>query len=206
MAYSSDLPFFAAWGTGYQLGPGTIHVAHTDWEHITKRNWSMAATVRTTRPHTPRRTCPHDHHEVRRDLGRRRSSDPPGGWRRDSPDDASRPSSWCPRWRRSLMPCSSSRQSRLLARPTGWMRACRLSSVATSSLLVNWASCRRIDLELARQFARVRDLLAQRLGRRFSAAERDSLLAIGELLSSAPRDCRAGAPRGCRRNGSMPGW
>lgn len=37
VAFSSDLPFFGAWGTGYQLGPGSIHVAHTDHEHITKQ-------------------------------------------------------------------------------------------------------------------------------------------------------------------------
>ncbi len=36
VAFSSDLPFFAAWGVGYQLGPGSIHVAHTDREHIAK--------------------------------------------------------------------------------------------------------------------------------------------------------------------------
>ncbi len=34
VAYSSDLPLLAEWGVGYQLGPGTIHVAHTDHEQI----------------------------------------------------------------------------------------------------------------------------------------------------------------------------
>lgn len=34
VGYASDLPFLAAWGTGYQLGPGTIHLAHTDCEQI----------------------------------------------------------------------------------------------------------------------------------------------------------------------------
>jgi acetylornithine deacetylase len=34
--FASDLPFLGAWGTGYQFGPGTIRVAHTDDEHITK--------------------------------------------------------------------------------------------------------------------------------------------------------------------------
>ena len=38
VAYSSDLPFFGAWGTGYQLGPGSIHVAHTDREHLRKQD------------------------------------------------------------------------------------------------------------------------------------------------------------------------
>ncbi|MBK7596052.1 MAG: M20/M25/M40 family metallo-hydrolase [Gemmatimonadetes bacterium] len=35
VAFASDLPLLSAWGTGYQLGPGTIHVAHTDHEQIT---------------------------------------------------------------------------------------------------------------------------------------------------------------------------
>jgi acetylornithine deacetylase len=34
--YASDLPFHAAWGEGYQLGPGTIRVAHTSEERIAK--------------------------------------------------------------------------------------------------------------------------------------------------------------------------
>ena len=37
VAFSSDLPFFDAWGACYQLGPGSIHVAHTDGEHLTKQ-------------------------------------------------------------------------------------------------------------------------------------------------------------------------
>jgi len=36
VAYASDLPFFGAWGRGYQLGPGSIRVAHTDGERIRK--------------------------------------------------------------------------------------------------------------------------------------------------------------------------
>lgn len=36
VAYASDLPFHAAWGQGYQLGPGTIRVAHTSEERIGK--------------------------------------------------------------------------------------------------------------------------------------------------------------------------
>ena len=36
VSYGSDLPFLAAWGIGYQLGPGSIRVAHTDQEAITK--------------------------------------------------------------------------------------------------------------------------------------------------------------------------
>jgi acetylornithine deacetylase len=33
-AYFSDVPFLSAWGTPLLLGPGTIHVAHTDHEHV----------------------------------------------------------------------------------------------------------------------------------------------------------------------------
>jgi acetylornithine deacetylase len=36
VSYASDLPFLAAWGEGYQLGPGSIRVAHTAQEHIRK--------------------------------------------------------------------------------------------------------------------------------------------------------------------------
>jgi acetylornithine deacetylase len=36
VSYASDLPFLEAWGERYQLGPGTIRVAHTDHEHIRK--------------------------------------------------------------------------------------------------------------------------------------------------------------------------
>jgi acetylornithine deacetylase len=36
VSYASDLPFLEAWGERYQLGPGTIKVAHTSHEHIRK--------------------------------------------------------------------------------------------------------------------------------------------------------------------------
>jgi acetylornithine deacetylase len=36
VSYASDLPFHAAWGQGFQLGPGTIKVAHTGEERIAK--------------------------------------------------------------------------------------------------------------------------------------------------------------------------
>ena len=36
VSYASDLPFLAPWGERYQLGPGTIRVAHTSEEHIRK--------------------------------------------------------------------------------------------------------------------------------------------------------------------------
>jgi acetylornithine deacetylase len=36
VSYASDLPFLERWGERYQLGPGTIRVAHTSEEHIKK--------------------------------------------------------------------------------------------------------------------------------------------------------------------------
>lgn len=36
VSFASDLPFLSAWGEGYQLGPGTIRVAHTEDERISK--------------------------------------------------------------------------------------------------------------------------------------------------------------------------
>jgi acetylornithine deacetylase len=33
-AYTTDIPFLTAWGAPLLLGPGSIHVAHTDEEHI----------------------------------------------------------------------------------------------------------------------------------------------------------------------------
>lgn len=36
VSYASDLPFLNAWGERYQLGPGSIRVAHTEQEHIRK--------------------------------------------------------------------------------------------------------------------------------------------------------------------------
>jgi acetylornithine deacetylase len=36
VSYASDLPFLASWGEGYQLGPGSIRVAHTSHEHVRK--------------------------------------------------------------------------------------------------------------------------------------------------------------------------
>lgn len=34
-SYTTDIPFLDSWGTPLLLGPGSIHVAHTDHEHIT---------------------------------------------------------------------------------------------------------------------------------------------------------------------------
>lgn len=36
VSYASDLPFYEGWGERYQLGPGTIRVAHTSEERIAK--------------------------------------------------------------------------------------------------------------------------------------------------------------------------
>jgi len=33
-AYTTDIPFLDKWGTPFLLGPGSIHVAHTDREHV----------------------------------------------------------------------------------------------------------------------------------------------------------------------------
>jgi acetylornithine deacetylase len=34
VAYATDVPALAAWGTPYLFGPGSIHVAHTDGEYV----------------------------------------------------------------------------------------------------------------------------------------------------------------------------
>jgi acetylornithine deacetylase len=36
VGFASDLPFLAPWGERFQLGPGSIRVAHTAQEHIRK--------------------------------------------------------------------------------------------------------------------------------------------------------------------------
>jgi acetylornithine deacetylase len=36
VSYASDLPFLSSWGEGFQMGPGSIRVAHTAQEHILK--------------------------------------------------------------------------------------------------------------------------------------------------------------------------
>jgi hypothetical protein len=45
--FASDLPFLAAWGTGYQFGPGTIRVAHTDDEQSEGGSTAWARAPRT---------------------------------------------------------------------------------------------------------------------------------------------------------------
>ncbi len=51
VSYASDLPFYEAWGARYQLGPGTIRVAHTDQERIAKADLTdgVARYVRLAR-------------------------------------------------------------------------------------------------------------------------------------------------------------
>ncbi|HEX6645083.1 MAG TPA: M20/M25/M40 family metallo-hydrolase [Gemmatimonadales bacterium] len=39
VSFASDLPFLAPWGRCFQMGPGTIRVAHTDGERIGKREF-----------------------------------------------------------------------------------------------------------------------------------------------------------------------
>jgi acetylornithine deacetylase len=48
VSYASDLPHLQNWGTGYQIGPGTIRVAHTAHERIRKDEMraGVAAYVR----------------------------------------------------------------------------------------------------------------------------------------------------------------
>jgi acetylornithine deacetylase len=43
--YGSDLPHLAEWGVGYQLGPGTIRVAHTADERIRKADLHQAVDL-----------------------------------------------------------------------------------------------------------------------------------------------------------------
>ena len=37
-AYTTDIPLLSSWGTALLLGPGSIHVAHTDREHVQTRD------------------------------------------------------------------------------------------------------------------------------------------------------------------------
>jgi len=44
-AYFSDVPFLSNWGTPLLLGPGSIHVAHTDHEHLAIDELNRAVDV-----------------------------------------------------------------------------------------------------------------------------------------------------------------
>ena len=50
-AYATDIPALTSWGTPYLFGPGSIHVAHTDDEHvsITELRAAVDAYVRLAR-------------------------------------------------------------------------------------------------------------------------------------------------------------
>ena len=45
VAFASDLALHGSWGTCYQLGPGSIHVAHTDQEMISKESLREGTTL-----------------------------------------------------------------------------------------------------------------------------------------------------------------
>lgn len=45
VSFASDLPFYTAWGGLYQMGPGSIKVAHTDQERISKRELMMGVDL-----------------------------------------------------------------------------------------------------------------------------------------------------------------
>ncbi|MGH7522696.1 MAG: M20/M25/M40 family metallo-hydrolase [Gemmatimonadales bacterium] len=45
VAFASDLAIHGSWGTCYQLGPGSIHVAHTQDEQISKRELREGAEL-----------------------------------------------------------------------------------------------------------------------------------------------------------------
>jgi acetylornithine deacetylase len=47
-SYFSDVPFLSNWGTPLLIGPGTIHVAHTDREHITIADLDRAVDTYAT--------------------------------------------------------------------------------------------------------------------------------------------------------------
>ena len=44
-SYFSDIPFLAKWGTPLLLGPGSIHVAHTDREHLALDELNRAVDI-----------------------------------------------------------------------------------------------------------------------------------------------------------------
>ena len=44
-SYFSDVPFLSNWGTPLLIGPGTIHVAHTDREHVAIADLDRAVDV-----------------------------------------------------------------------------------------------------------------------------------------------------------------
>ena len=51
VAYTSDIPVLSNWGTPLLFGPGSIHHAHTDHEHVSvdELRQSVEAYVQITR-------------------------------------------------------------------------------------------------------------------------------------------------------------
>ncbi len=45
VAFTTDIPNLGNWGTPLLLGPGSIHVAHTDHEHIAKADLALGAEL-----------------------------------------------------------------------------------------------------------------------------------------------------------------
>jgi acetylornithine deacetylase len=45
VAFATDIPSLTAWGEPYLLGPGSIHVAHTDHERIAKAELVQAVGI-----------------------------------------------------------------------------------------------------------------------------------------------------------------
>jgi acetylornithine deacetylase len=45
VSFTTDIPSLTAWGKPYLLGPGSITVAHTDQEHVAKRDLERAVEL-----------------------------------------------------------------------------------------------------------------------------------------------------------------
>ena len=44
-AYTTDVPLLTRWGTPLLVGPGSIHVAHTDDEHVSIAELNQAVEL-----------------------------------------------------------------------------------------------------------------------------------------------------------------
>jgi acetylornithine deacetylase len=44
-AFTTDIPALSAWGEPLLLGPGSIHVAHTEGEYVEKRALAEAVEI-----------------------------------------------------------------------------------------------------------------------------------------------------------------
>ena len=45
VAFATDIPSLTAWGQPFLIGPGSIHVAHTENERISKAELMQAAEI-----------------------------------------------------------------------------------------------------------------------------------------------------------------